>query len=216
MSNGITIRLECPADYDAVERLTFAAFENFEAEGMPKRDLPDEHFLVYLLRTDPEFVPELDFIAECNGKIIGNIMYSRCVVLRPDGAKTDALVFGPVSVKPELQKQGIGTLLIEQSLARARKLGYRAVIITGFPDYYHRFGFVSASNFGLTMLDGASFDAFMALELEEGYLGTAGGKWKCCMAFDLVENDKATFKEYHSKFNDSKTCGINESTISKL
>ncbi|GHU49420.1 N-acetyltransferase [Clostridia bacterium] len=199
--NNICIRLECPANYDAVERLTFAAFENFEAEGLPKRDLPDEHFLVHLLRTDPDFVPELDFIAEQGGELVGNIMYSKCIVLRPDGAKTSALVFGPVSVKPEMQKQGIGTLLIERSLARAGELGYKAVIITGFPEYYHRFGFISANNFGLTMHDGESFEAFMALELEEGYLGTDGGKWICCKAFDVCENDKAAFSEYHREFS---------------
>jgi predicted N-acetyltransferase YhbS len=199
-NTDITIRLERPTDYDAVERLTFAAFENFEADGVPKRDIPNEHFLVHLLRTDPDFLPELDLIAERKGEIVGNIMYSKCAVLRPGGTKTDALVFGPVSVKPELQRQGIGTLLIERSLDRARELGYKSVIITGFPNYYHRFGFVSASNFGLTMPDGATFDAFMALELEDGYLGRDGGKWKFCKAFDICENDKVAFKEYHSKF----------------
>jgi predicted N-acetyltransferase YhbS len=203
--HSISIRLERPADYEAVERLTFAAFENFEAEGVPKRDIPNEHFLVQLLRNDPDFVPELDFIAERDGEVIGNIMYSKCVVLRSDGTETDALVFGPVSVKPDQQRQGIGTRLIERSLDRARELGYKSVIITGFPDYYHRFGFVSASGFGLTMPDGTSFEAFMALELEEGYLGTDGGKWKCCKAFDICENDEVAFKEYHSKFSARRT-----------
>lgn len=127
-------------------------------------------------------------------------MYSKCVILRPDGAVTDALVFGPLSVKPALHRQGIGTLLIKHSLDRVRELGYKAVLITGHPGYYHRFGFVPASNFGLTMLDGASFDAFMALELEKSYLGTAGGKWKCCKAFDVCENDEAAFQEFHRVF----------------
>jgi hypothetical protein len=80
MSNSsIIIRIETPADYLQVERLTFAAFELFEAEGVPKRDIPNEHFLVRLLREDPAFVPELDFVVERDGEIIGNIMYSRCL-----------------------------------------------------------------------------------------------------------------------------------------
>lgn len=194
------IRLESVNDYPAVERLTFAAFENFEAEGLPKRDLPNEHFLVHLMRNDPDFIPELDFVALCDNEIVGHIMYSQCGVLRSDGSVTQAVVFGPVSVKPELQNQGIGTLLIQKSLVRAQELGYKAVIITGFPEYYHRFGFIAASQFGLTMPDGTVFEAFMALELEPGYLGTTGGKWQYCQAFDRTENDVTAFKEYQENF----------------
>jgi predicted N-acetyltransferase YhbS len=200
---NISIRLECPRDYEAVERLTFAAFENFEADGVPPRDVPNEHFLVRLLRNDSDFVPELDFVAERDGVIVGNIMYSKCTILRPSGAVTSAIVFGPISVKPELQRQGVGKLLIERSIDRARELGFGAVLITGYPDYYHRFGFVSASDFGITMLDGASFDALMAMELQTGYLGKEGGKWKCCNAFDIIENDEAAFREFHAGFVES-------------
>ncbi len=199
MIQNINIRLEQPADYTEVERLTLAAFLTFEAEGVPKREIPNEHFLVRLLRDDPAFVPELDFVAELNGKIVGNIMYSRCEILRPDGSVTKALVFGPVSVLPEYQRQGIGARLIEHSLTRAKKLGHGAVVITGHTAYYPKFGFVPASQFGLTMPDGSAFDAFMALELREGYLGMAGGMWKCCAAFDAVENEEA-FRDFHREF----------------
>lgn len=197
MSNNTNLRLERSADYEAVERLTFAAFETME---LPGRTHTSEHFLARLLRDDPNFVPELDFVAERDGEIIGNIMYSKCGIIRDDGAVTDALVFGPVSVKPELHGQDVGTLIIKRSFDRAHELDYKAVLITGHPDYYHRFGFVPANKFGLTMINGASFDAFMALELESGYLGTAGGKWKSCKAFDVCENDEVAFQEFHSQF----------------
>ncbi|MDR0831825.1 MAG: N-acetyltransferase [Bacillales bacterium] len=195
--NDITLRLETPADYKTVEKLTFEAFKDFEAEGLPKRDLPNEHFLAYLLRNDPSFIKELDFVAILNEEIVGNIMYSKCHIIHLNNQK-EALVFGPISVKPELQKQGIGTLLIKHSLEHAQKLGYKAVIITGFPDYYHRFGFVSANTFNLTMLDGSFFDAFMALELEKGYL-SKGGKWQCCQAFDNCENNQEALINYHKE-----------------
>ncbi|MDR3051784.1 MAG: N-acetyltransferase [Oscillospiraceae bacterium] len=192
-----SLRLEGPTDYEAVERLTFAAFETME---LPGRTHTNEHFLAHLLRDDPGFVPELDFVAVRDGELIGSIMYSKCGIIRPDGTVSDALVFGPVSVKPELHRQGVGTLLIQHSLHRARALGYRAVLITGHPGYYHRFGFIPAGSFGLTMPNGASFDAFMALELEDGYLGTAGGKWQWCHAFDVCENDEAAFQKYQKDF----------------
>ena len=199
MIQNINIRLEQLPDCDEVERLTLAAFLTFEAEGVPKREIPNEHFLIRLLRDDPAFVPDLDFVTELERKLVGNIMYSKCEILRPDGSVTEALVFGPVSVLPEYQRQGIGARLIEHSLVRAKELGYGAVVITGHTAYYPRFGFVPASRFGLRMPDGSAFDAFMALELREGYLGMAGGIWKCCAAFDAVENEEA-FQAFHREF----------------
>ncbi|MDR1030170.1 MAG: N-acetyltransferase [Treponema sp.] len=203
-NHNITIRIEQQADYEEVERLIFAAFETME---LPGRTHTNEHFLAHLLRGDPDFIPELDFVVEQNSEIVGNIMYSRCAVIRPDGKKTEALVFGPVSVKPELHRQGVGTMLIEHSLDHAHELGYKAVLITGHPDYYRRFGFVPASAYGITMLDGKSFDAFMALELDEGYLGVDGGRWKCCRAFDVCEGDPSAFREFHLAFTDRIQAG---------
>jgi predicted N-acetyltransferase YhbS len=201
-NHNTTIRIEQQADYEEVERLTFAAFETME---LPGRTRTNEHFLAHLLRGDPDFVPELDFVAEKNGEIIGNIMYSKCEVIHPDGSETEALVFGPVSVKPELHRQGIGTILIEHSIHRARELGYKAVLITGHPDYYCRFGFVPASAYHITTLDCKSFDAFMALELEAGYFCVDGGKWKCCKAFEACEGDTFAFREFHLAFTDKNT-----------
>jgi predicted N-acetyltransferase YhbS len=193
----IAFRIEQHADRESVEQLTFAAFETMKMLG---RTRTNEHFLVHLLRNDPDFVPELDFVAEQDGEIVGNIMYSRCKILRSDDLETEALMFGPVSVKPELHGRGIGHKLIRHSLGRASDLGYKAVLITGHPDYYRRFGFVPANEFGITMPDGASFDAFMALEFEPGALGRAGGKWFCCKAFYIVEIDEAAFEKYHEDF----------------
>jgi predicted N-acetyltransferase YhbS len=199
MTQNINLRLEQPADHAEVERLTLATFKTFEAEGVPKREIPNEHYLVRLLRDDPAFVPELDFVAELDGKLVGNIIYSKCSIHRPDGSVTEALVFGPVSVLPEYQRQGIGARLVEHSLTRAKQLGYGAVIITGHVAYYPKFGFVPASRFGLTMPDGSAFDAFMALELRDGYLGDMGGIWTCRAAFDAVESEEA-FQAYHREF----------------
>lgn len=195
----INIRRERPADYAAVEALTFAAFETMQIPGHP---YTNEHILVRLLRycgddnsvkelakegVILDSVPELDLVAELDGEIVGHIIYSRCWVIRPDGTETEALVFGPLSVKPKLHRQGIGSLLVEHSLSIAKKMGFGAVLITGHPDYYKRFDFAPASRFGITMPDGASFDAFMALELKDGYLGTEGGKWRLCRAFEALE-----------------------------
>lgn len=184
----VTYRLEGTHEHAHVERLTFAAFETMI---LPGRVRTDEHFLAHLLRDDPWFIPALDFVAEVDGAVVGSIFYSKSQVLRPDGQKSDAITFGPLSVSPQLQRQGIGSGLIRHSLKRAGELGFGAVLITGHTAYYPRFGFRPASDFGLTFEDGTSHAAFMALELTPGALGTNGGRWICADAFEKLTNEDA-------------------------
>ena len=193
----MNIRLETPQDYLAVERLTLAAFETFVFPDGSRPERVDEHYLVHVIRGVPEFVPELAFVGEINGEIVANTMYTLSKVIRPDGIEIETLTFGPVSVKPELHGQGLGAEIIRHSLGRARELGYGAVIIVGHQDYYPRFGFKPAKDFGLTMPDGSTMDPFMALELKDGYLGTTGGKWIDADVFDI---DEAAFEAWNAQF----------------
>ncbi|GHV93620.1 N-acetyltransferase [Spirochaetia bacterium] len=197
MKNYMNIRIETSSDYAAVERLTFAAFETM---NLPGRTHTSEHFLVSLLRSDPWFIPELDFVAEVSGEIVGSIFYSHSKIVRPEGGETGTITFGPVSVAPKLHGRGIGSALIRHSLERARQMYLRAVLIMGHPGYYPRFGFTGAANFGITLADGAGHDAFMALELVPGTLTAAGGRWQCAKAFDICENNTEAFEAYHRRF----------------
>ncbi|MDR3239074.1 MAG: N-acetyltransferase [Clostridiales bacterium] len=142
-------------------------------------------------------MPELDFVGTIDNEIVANILYTKSKVVRPDGSELLSLTFGPVSVKPELHGTGYGAAIIRHSLARAKELGYGAVIICGHESYYPRFGFKPANEYGLMMPDGPAFDAFMALELTPGYLGTNGGKWYEDSVFEI---DEAAFAEWHKGF----------------
>ncbi|GHU47115.1 N-acetyltransferase [Spirochaetia bacterium] len=186
----LRITLEQPDDYKAVERLTFAAFETME---LPGRTGTNEHFLAHIMRDTEAFIPELDFIGTIDSEIVANIMYTKSKIVRPDGSETVTVTFGPVSVRPERQRSGFGGTIIRHSLDVARKLGYGAVIIVGHADYYPRFGFKPASAYNLTMPDGSVFDAFMALELRQGYLGTSGGKW---YEDDIFHVDETAFAKW--------------------
>lgn len=109
-----------------------------------------------------------------------------------------------MSVKPLFHRKGIGSLLVKHSLTVARDLGCRAILITGHPAYYAHFGFVPASQFGLTFLNGESFDAFIALELVKGSLGDSGGKWKWRQAFDTAEFYYPPLKKFTQTLFNSK------------
>lgn len=191
--NPIRLRLEEPADHALVERITYEAFKEVpEAEG-------DEALLAHLLRGCESFVPELDFVAEVDGRLIGNIMYTRSRVVGEGGVEWPTLTFGPVSVLPAFQGKGVGALLIRHTLDIARSSGFRAVLIFGHETYYPRFGFESAEKYNITTADGKNFPAFMALPLYEGALDGVRGH----LRFDPVyENlDKSAAEVFNAALN---------------
>ena len=171
MNNNVTLRLETERDHRAVEQLTRDAFWDIYKPGC------DEHLLAHKLRGVKAFVPKLDYVAERDGRIVGNIMYSAARVIDEFGRAHPVLTFGPLSVLPACQGQGIGSALVRHTLDIARGTAYPAVIIFGDPAFYHRFGFTSAGRFGITTRDGACFDAFMALPLYEGALNGISGRF---------------------------------------
>lgn len=162
----LNLRLETPDDYYAVEELTREAFWGTSSTTC------DEHYLVHLLRDISAFVPELDYVAEMDGKLVGNIMYSKAKVIDRDGVEHEVLTFGPLSVLPECWSSGVGSALMTYTITEAKNLGYRAIIFYGHPDYYPRFGFRSAKAFNITTPEGNNFDALMAMPL---YLGALNG-----------------------------------------
>jgi predicted N-acetyltransferase YhbS len=194
------IRLETPADYAAVERLTYAAFETMTYPDGSRDPFVQEHYLLHTMRGVPAFVPELDFVGEAEDEIVANIAYTKSKILRPNGGELATITFGPVSVKPELHKQGLGSEIIRYSLNRASELGYGAVVIFGHPDYYPRFGFKRAKEYHLSRPDytGIFDDAFMALELIPGYLGTDGGVFHEDKVFKI---DPIAREKWHAEFH---------------
>ena len=193
----MTIRPERPDDYNAILRLTHKAFLTLDYPG---RKRMDEHYLVHLLRGSPFVIPELCFVAELDGDIVGHILYTKSEIQRPGGATVDTISFGPLSVLPERHRQGIGAALVRHSLEKARELGFGAVLITGVPDYYPKLGFHRAREYGLTLPDGSSDDSFMAYELVPGYLTGSGTFHFLPPEFEQAEKDDAGFAAFHKQF----------------
>ena len=192
------IRLEEPKDYRTVEKLTRTAFNNPDRIDRSKINCPMEHHMVHRLRKK-DGIMNLNFVAEIDGKIVGHIIYSNAYILQTDGSKVDVLNFGPISVWPELQKKGIGSALMKYSIEKAKALGYGAILFFGHPEYYPRFGFFEAKVFGITTCDGENFPAFMAMELEEGYLKNVSGKF---IEADIYNDDlnREQAKEFDKQF----------------
>lgn len=172
----IIVRLEEERDYRTVEKVAKAAFSYPERIERSKIGCCLEHYMVHSLR-EKDGIKELSFVAEIDGRIVGHIIYSKAYILNSDSTGTEVLNFGPLSVEPEFQRQGVGTALMKHSIECAKKLGYGAILFFGRPEYYPRFGFVEAKEFGVTDRDGYNFPAFMAMELIKGYLENVSGKF---------------------------------------
>ena len=168
---NIKIRLEQESDYRTVEELTREAFWNLHAMGC------DEHLLVHKLRTCAAFIPGLSFVALKDGRIVGHIIYSLAKITDETGADHQVISFGPLSVLPALQNQGIGKALVEHSIKAAADMGCRAILIYGYPAYYSRFGFEEAKTFGIRTGEGKFMKALMALPLVDGALNGISGRF---------------------------------------
>ncbi|MBQ2326649.1 MAG: N-acetyltransferase, partial [Clostridia bacterium] len=131
------IRTETENDYRAVENLTREAFWNVYVPGC------SEHYFVHTMRSHEDFIPELAFVVELDGKIIGSIMYYRTSLTDENGNKKEILSFGPLGILPAYQRQGLGKALMKHSFARAKEMGYDAIVILGSPSNYVSSGFRS-------------------------------------------------------------------------
>lgn len=165
----LTIRNETQADRPAVEAVTRRAFYNIYVPGCT------EHYLVHIMREHPDFIPELDFVAELDGRVIGNVMYTRATLTDGAGAVRDILTFGPVSIAPEHQRNGYGRLLLEHSFRRAEELGWDVIVIFGSPSNYVGCGFKSCKKCNVCLEDGRFPSAMLVKELREGALDSR--KW---------------------------------------
>ncbi|MDL2238078.1 N-acetyltransferase [Christensenellaceae bacterium OttesenSCG-928-K19] len=190
----ILLRQERQEDHLLVELLTHEAFRHM---ALPGRARCDEHFLAHQLRQAAAFVPSLDYVALADGKIVGNIMYVQSSVVEDNGKEHTMLTFGPLSVLPSFQGRGIGARLVTTTIELAKKLPYPAIFIFGHPDYYRRFGFRNAKEFGITTSEGKNFDAFMALELHKGALAGIHGKFYEGDAYQINDRD---FEAYEQSF----------------
>jgi len=159
---NIIVRPEAVEDVRAIDVVNLSAFEG-ETEAR----------FVTAMRQSPTFIPELSLVAEFNGRIVGHILLSKVKLRREDG-EVDILVLGPMSVVPSQSHRGIGTDLLQSAVERAGVLGYGAIVVVGYPEYYRRSGFQDASGCGIRYSLPVPGDVVTVMELKPGTLGKGG------------------------------------------
>ena len=188
------IRLEKGDDHRAVENLIRESFWNVYRPGC------SEHYVIHVLRNDPAFIPELDFVMEKDGRLIGQNMFMKTVIDADDGRTIDVLTMGPICITPELKRKGYGKILLNYSLEKAAKLGFGAVLFEGNIGFYGKCGFDYARRFGIRYHDlpeGEDDSFFLCRELIAGYLDDVTGVYQTPKGYyvpdEAVEEFDRTF-----------------------
>ena len=142
----MNIRLEMTEDYREVENLTREAFWNVYRPGCT------EHYVLNQYRTNPDFIPELDFVMEegdgehqSPGKIIGHVMFSKAEIILDDGTAFPSWTFGPISIHPDYKRKGYGLKLLKYALEKAKEMGIGLIQMEGNIEFYRHVGFDLAS-----------------------------------------------------------------------
>ena len=192
-TNDYTIRLEKKEEYREVENLVREAFWNVYRPGC------SDHYVIHVLRDDPAFVKELDFVMERGGRIIGQNMFMKTVINADDGRIVPVLTMGPIGIIPDLQRKGYGKKLLDYSLDKASAMGFGAVLFEGNIGFYGKSGFDYARNFSIRyhdLPDGADDSFFLCKELIPAYLNGITGVYQTPQGYyvddrDVEEFDKA-------------------------
>lgn len=188
--NNIIIRLERKEEYREVENLVRESFWNVYRPGCL------EHYVLNQLRNDDAFVPELDFVMEKDGVIIGQNIFMRAVIKADDGRDIPIMTMGPICIVPELKRQGYGKILLDYSLEKAKEMGCGALCFEGNIDFYGRSGFKYASEYGIRyhgLPEGEDASFFLCRELTEGYLDGISGEYATPAGYFVDEAEAEKF-----------------------
>jgi predicted N-acetyltransferase YhbS len=159
----ITIEAETEDDFEQISRLHTVAF-NGDGEAR----------LVEKLRRTPMYIRELSLVAKYRNAIIGHALFYP-IKIKTCRKKCDSLALAPISVSPSFQNRKVGSRLIKEGLEKAKRLGFKSIIVVGHSEYYPRFGFEKASKYGISAPFDVPDNALFAIELEKDGLKDCSG-----------------------------------------
>lgn len=190
------IRQETEKDYKTVENLVRETFWNVYRPGA------FEHFVLHCMRKDKNFLPELDFVMEIEGKIIGQNIFYPAEIISDNGKKIKIFAMGPICIAKNFQHQGYGKILLDYSLKQAKNFR-GAVCFEGNINFYGKSGFKFAREFNIRYHDlPAKVDDsfFLCKEIISGYLNGISGEYQTPEIYFCAEKNPEEFKNFDSTF----------------
>ena len=192
--NDYLIRLEKKEEHREVEHLVREAFWNVYRPGCL------EHYVLHQLRQDKAFVPQLDFVMELGGELIGQNVFMRATINTDDGRDIPIMTMGPICIAPQYKRKGYGKILLDYSLEKAAELDCGAVCFDGNIDFYKNCGFTFASDYGIRyhgLPQDADASFFLCKELIPGYLDGITGEYSTPQGYFV---DEAEAEEFDKAF----------------
>lgn len=188
--NDYIIRLERKEEHREVETLVRESFWNVYRPGCL------EHYVLNQLRNDDAFIPELNFVMEKDGQIIGQNMFMNAIIKSDNGKEIPIITMGPICIANELKRQGYGKILLDFSLEKATQMGFGAICFEGNINFYGKSGFTYAREFGIRYHDlpkDADDSFFLCKELKAGYLQGITGEYSPPNGYFVDEDDAEEF-----------------------
>ena len=197
----MNIRLEQTKDFREVENLTREAFWNVYRPGCT------EHYVLNQFRTNPDFIPELDFVMEEDNKMIGHVMFSKAEIILDDGSRFPSWTFGPISIHPDYKRKGYGLKLLQYALEKAKEMGIGLLQMEGNIEFYKHAGFDLASKMKIhyhAEPREAEVPYFLAQELIPGYWGHREGTYCPPKGYFVADEHPEAFEAYEATFPQKK------------
>ena len=177
MNKQVTIRPEAHKDYKAIVSLILRSFQ----EGTDYSDGTDIIALVEEIRDSQYYIPELSFVAEMDGQIVGHFLFSR-FPLSPskegrhqDETESGIVMLAPVSVHADYFRQGIGRAMLTQGIEKVKEKGYKGITVEGNYLFYNQVGFRTSSEFGIYPTSGYPMTEPRCMMCQETYEGSLEG-----------------------------------------
>ena len=194
------IRHEKREDRRAVEDLTRESFWNVYRPGCT------EHYVLHCYRDNPDFIPELDFVMDEDGRIIGHVMFSKAELVLNDGTRKPSWTFGPICIHPDYKRKGYGLKLLNYALEKARGIGIGFLCMEGNLAFYRHAGFDLASKFNIHYHDFPKDEEvpfFLAQELIPGWLKAHGieeATYCPPKGYFVADENPEAFEAYEASF----------------
>ena len=178
MREDIRIRPEEPKDYKEIVSLVLRSF----SEGTDYSDGSDIIALIEEIRMSRYYIPELSFVAELDGKIVGHFLFSVFPLSETaEGGhfeNRNIAMLAPVSVHADYFHKHIGITMLKLGIEEVKKQGFKGITVEGDYHFYNRVGFSTSSDYGIFPTSGIPMNeprCMMCMETAEGSLKDIGG-----------------------------------------
>ena len=176
-NNQITIRPEEHKDYKNIVSLILRSFR----EGTNYSDGTDIIALVEEIRDSENYIPELSFVAELDGEIVGHFLFSHFPLSPTEKgghgkeADSEIVMLAPVSVHADHFRQGIGSTMLKLGIEKVKEAGYKGITVEGNYKFYNKVGFRTSSEFGIFPTSGYPMTEPRCMMCQETYNGSLDG-----------------------------------------